>query len=433
MRRKFLAGAAVAAAVAALAACAPADGSEDGTGDTVDLTLWIYGACDSEECLEADLVAGFEQDNPGVTIEIVSQPPDNYFAALQSASVTGSGPDLAFLWPGAYLDPFKKYLLDAHEFVDSELIQESSGTAYFSEGNDNSAHVYAIPTNNQYYIGFYNKRIFEEHGLTPPTTWDELNQVCQTLKEAGVLPIISGATSGSAQFQPLTEWSFLAATFMPSQWSDLYDGTMPYNNPELQHQLEEWASLYESGYMNEDAFNAPDVDDRFAAGDAAMWFSGGSWQIPSFVDEMGEDLGVFQTPYLDESRPLTVVTAGTGYGVTTYSEHPEEAGAFLEFILSDAGQQIIADSGQPPTRPGFDTGVPAMDALAEAAAAPETVLYPMFDNFTQGPVTDAIYSDVALVLVGQMAPEEALASVDAAFASLPEDEQNIDIPLSDTK
>lgn len=428
MNRKVLATAMVALTAAALVACAPP--ADDGSAK---LKLWIYGECDPESCLEQELVDGFEEENPDVSIEIISQPPDNYFAALQSASVTGSGPDLAFLWPGAYLDPFKKYLVDANEFVSEELIRESSGTAYFSEKNDNTGHVYGIPTANQYYIGFYNKRIFKENGLNPPQTWDELKEVSQTLKDAGVLPIISGATGGSAQFQPLTEWAFLAATFKPSEWSDLYDGTMPYDNPELRHQLDEWASLYTAGYMNEDAFNAPDVDDRFANGEAAMWFNGGSWMIPDFVDQLGEDVGVFQTPYLDESRPLSVVTAGTGYGVTTYSEHQKEAGAFLEFVLSDAGQQIIADNGQPPTRPGFETGFPVMDELADAAAAPATMLYPMFDNFSQGAVTDAIFRNVALALVGQMSVEDALASVDAAFDSLPDDEKDVDVPLSDTK
>lgn len=36
---------------------------------------------------------------------------------------------------------------------------------------------------------FYNQDIFEEHGLTPPTTWDELIAVCEALDAAGIQPI----------------------------------------------------------------------------------------------------------------------------------------------------------------------------------------------------------------------------------------------------
>lgn len=37
-----------------------------------------------------------------------------------------------------------------------------------------------------------NRAIFDEHGLTPPTTWDEFNTVAQTLKDAGVTPLAHG-------------------------------------------------------------------------------------------------------------------------------------------------------------------------------------------------------------------------------------------------
>lgn len=37
-----------------------------------------------------------------------------------------------------------------------------------------------------------NKAIFEEHGLTPPKTWAEFNEVSQKLKDAGVTPLAHG-------------------------------------------------------------------------------------------------------------------------------------------------------------------------------------------------------------------------------------------------
>lgn len=37
-----------------------------------------------------------------------------------------------------------------------------------------------------------NRAIFEEHGLTPPTTWEEFNTVARTLKDAGVTPLAHG-------------------------------------------------------------------------------------------------------------------------------------------------------------------------------------------------------------------------------------------------
>ena len=53
----------------------------------------------------------------------------------------------------------------------------------------------------------------------------------------------------------------------------------------------------------------------------------------------------------------------------------------------------------------------------------------MFDNFTQPAVTDAFYRNTALVMVGEMSATDALKSMDAAFASLPEDQKNVNYGL----
>ena len=51
---------------------------------------------------------------------------------------------------------------------------------------------YGIPFRLDCKLFFYNKAIFDEHNLTPPATWDEFINVCETLKAAGVTPISFG-------------------------------------------------------------------------------------------------------------------------------------------------------------------------------------------------------------------------------------------------
>ena len=53
--------------------------------------------------------------------------------------------------------------------------------------------VYGTPLAS-YTVGIaYQKPIFAEHGLEPPTTWQELKDVAQALQDAGVTPIVLGA------------------------------------------------------------------------------------------------------------------------------------------------------------------------------------------------------------------------------------------------
>ena len=394
------------------------------------LTLWHNGSCPAGTCLVGALADAFEAANPDVAIDIVEQPSDSYFTSLLAASVTGTGPDLATMWPGGYMTAFKPYMEDIKQFVPPEHITSSIGTDYFSEGNSKANATYAAPTENQWYNGFYNKEMFAANGITEvPRTWDELAAACETLKANGVTPIVSGPGDSSAQFQPIFEFSYMATALPIEQWNDLYDGSMPYDSEVMRDQLGKWAALYEAGCYNEDAYNRPNATAAFAAGEAAMMLSAGSWNIPEMTATMGDNLGVMIPPFSDEPVASIISTAGQGIAVMTYSDQKEDAGQFVAFILSDEGQALIAQFTAP-TRPGFPSTVSQVNELIAMSTDPAMQNYPMFDNFTQPPVTDALVRNVALVLVGEMEPSDALAAMDAAFATLPEEQKNVDIGLS---
>ena len=396
--------------------------------DTV-LTLWHNGSCPAENCLVRTLAEGFQAANPGVMIDIVEQPGDAYFTALLAASVTGTGPDLATMWAGGFITPYKPYLENLVPYIPAENVASSIGTPYYAEAGDASSILYAVPTENQWYTGFYNKAIFAANGITDvPRTFDELLAACSTLKAAGVLPIISGAGTSEAQFQPSFEFSYLLTALPMSDWNSLYNGDLPYANPVLTAQLERWNGLYEAGCMNEDAFNRPDSTAAFAAGEAAMYLQSGSWSIPELKSTMGDDLGIMLPPYNVEPTNAIVSLAGGGIVMMNYSDQKEAGGQFLAYVLSDAGQTLMA-SITAPTRPGFPTSDPLINELVSLSTNPDWLNYPMFDNFTQPPVTDAFVRNVALVLVGEMKAGDALAAIDAAFASLPEDQKDVNYGL----
>jgi len=396
--------------------------------DTV-LTLWHNGSCPTENCLVRSLAEGFVAANPGITIDIVEQPNDAYFTALLAASVTGSGPDLATMWAGGYITPYKPYLEDLRTYVAAGDIASSIGTSYYAEGGDKTDILYAVPTENQWYNGYYNKAILAANGITPPRTWDELTAACETLKTAGILPIINGPSTSEAQFQPLFEFAYLATALPIDQWNGLYDGTLAYSNPALLSQLERWNALYAAGCINEDAFNHPDTQAEFAAGGAAMYFSSGSWTIPDLTAAMGDDLGIMIPPFSDTPMQNIISLAGGGLVMMNYSDQKDAAGAFLAYVLSDAGQSLMAGITAP-TRAGFPTTNPLINELVAMSTAPDWQGYPMFDNFSQPPVTDAIVRNMALVLVGEVSPADALAAADAAFASMPDDQKNVNYGLN---
>ena len=385
--------------------------------------MWGQGDCPPGNCVGAALVEAFQQANPDITIELVQQPVDGYFTNLLAQSVIGRGPDIATMWAGTYMDPFKQYMVDLHKYVPAEIIDSVNGIDYFSEGYDRTKAVYAAPNTAQWYIGYYNKKAFKDAGITSvPTTWSELEAAAKALKAKGYTPIVQGAADGGAQFASWEDWSYLAAALPVSDWSKLISGEMPYSNPVLISQLGKWNQLYKDGYFNQDAYNSPTVVQDFFAGKAGMYLGGGSWQAGEFVKAMGDDVGVMVPPYSDTPTKAAVSFAGGGYAVMNTSKNIDAAGKFAAFVLSDEGQKVIAGFDAP-TRAGFPTSNPLLNDLASLSGKADTKNYPMFDNFSQGPVTDALNRNVAQVLIGQQTPEDALAAMDAAYASLPADQK----------
>lgn len=389
------------------------------------LKMWQYGGCDGQ-CINQVLIDAFQAANPDIKIELVPQPGDSYYAALLAASLTGTGPDLATMWPGGYMTAYKPYMEDLHAFIPAENIEGSLGTDYFSEGNDSKNVLYAAPHENQWYNGYYNKKLFAQVGAEVPKSWSELAAVCEKFKAANITCIVNG--SSDAQFNPVLEFTYLATVVPLQDWGKLYNGEIRYNTPEMVAQLDKWAGLYKAGYLNADALNNPNVDEDFTSGKAAMFLGSGSWNMPDFHAAMGDDLGVMVPPYSDEPIHSISSTAGGGVAVMTYSKNKEAAGKFAAFILSDEGQKVIAGLTAP-TRAGFPAADPLINELIAISSDPAMTNVPMFDNFTQPGVTDAIYRNVALVLVNQMGSADALAAVDAAFDALPPEQKQVSITL----
>jgi ABC-type glycerol-3-phosphate transport system substrate-binding protein len=81
---------------------------------------------------------------------------------------------------------------------------------------------YAVPMDFAGIGIIYNKKIFADNGLTPPTTYRELEKVCAALKGKGVTPFAGLLKSNWSigHFITLVQTSLLAEKKMdiPASW-----------------------------------------------------------------------------------------------------------------------------------------------------------------------------------------------------------------------
>ena len=205
------------AATALLAAACGSSGGNNGSGSTsspVTLTIWHnYGTEQNATALQ-NLAKAFEKIHKNVTVNVVSQPADNYFALLQAAAVSKTGPDLAVMWTGLFTLQYKAFLTNLKgKIPDADLARIDPAALKWTSDKFNAANgPYVIPLENQFYIGFYNKADFAKAGVASvPTDWTQLFAACKKLKAAGYLPFTygNGGQPLGAEFYPWYDMSYM--------------------------------------------------------------------------------------------------------------------------------------------------------------------------------------------------------------------------------
>ncbi len=132
----------------------------------VNLTLWQnLGNGDQAQAVPV-LIKAFEKTHPGITVTNVPQPRANYFALLQAAAVSQSGPDIVNMWTGLFTMQYRSYLENLKPWVPASDIARMSGTQWSSVGFNNPSAPYVVPLQQQFYIGFYNKKLLAKAGIS---------------------------------------------------------------------------------------------------------------------------------------------------------------------------------------------------------------------------------------------------------------------------
>jgi raffinose/stachyose/melibiose transport system substrate-binding protein len=388
-----------------------------------ELTLWHNYGTEANAVATQNLVKAFQAKYPQIKINIVSQPADNYFDLLQAAAISKTGPDLATQWTGLFDLKYKDYLEPLNSYVSLDELKKLKGIDYSSLNFSPDDGVLVVPLEVQFYNGFFNKDLFTQAGLDPtkfPTNWDELFTACSKLKAAGITPFVYG-TGGQALgggFYPWYDISYLMMIYSPADWKKLYTGATPWTDPAVKAQIDKWASLFSKGCTNQDVLTNQESEAQFIAGEAAMTMEG-TWEIAKFQEQMGDKVDVFIPPFTPDAIKGVVEYGGDGFSMTSYSQHKEQAAAFLAFLASDEAQPIVADSGLIPAKEGFSTDSRMAKALLAFAAEKGFTRYPMIDNVIQPEVGDAGTQVFNAAFGAAMTVDEALQNLHDTLMQLP--------------
>ncbi len=432
MRRWILvAGVAVLAMLGA--ACSSSSGGSSSSSGPVTLTIWHnYGTEQNATALK-NLAAAFHKLHPNVTVNVVSQPATNYFALLQAAAVSKTGPDLAVMWTGLFTLQYKDFLTNLQGKIPASALARIDPDALKWTSNDFNASngPYVIPLENQFYIGFYNKAAFAKAGVSSvPTDWSQLFAACKKLKAAGYMPMTygNGGQPLGAEFYPWYDMSYMMIGSYPvSEWQKLYSGQIPWTSPTVSAQLSTWSKLKSSGCTNSDVLTKTDNLGDFETGKAAMMIDG-TWDTQKFTSALGNKVAAFVPPFSDTPIKGVVDFAGDGLSMTTYAKHPTQALQFLTFMTTPAAAKIINAAGLIPAIKGTSTSNPVNQQMLNFVSQDHLTVYPMLDNVVQPEVVTTGSKVLPSVLNGSMTPSAALQNMQTTFGQLPSTSRGTSYP-----
>jgi ABC-type glycerol-3-phosphate transport system substrate-binding protein len=418
----LVAGVAVAAMLAT--ACSSGGTSSNSASGPVTLTVWEnYGTEQNATALK-NMAAAFHKLHPNITVNVVSQPADNYFALLQAAAVSKTGPDLAVMWTGLFTLQYKDFLTNLQGKVPAAALARIDPDALKWTSNDfnPSNGPYVIPLENQFYIGFYNKADFAKAGVTSvPTDWNQLFAACQKLKAAGYMPMTygNGGQPLGAEFYPWYDMSYMMIGSYPvTQWQKLYSGQIPWTSPTVSAQLSTWAKLKSSGCTNSDVLTKTNNLGDFETGKAAMMIDG-TWDTQKFTSALGDKVAAFVPPFSNAPIKGVVDFAGDGLSMTTYTKHPTQAAQFLTFMTTQQAGAIVNAAGLIPAIKGMSTSNPVNQQMLDFVSQDHLTAYPMLDNVVQPEVVTTGSKVLPSVLNDSMAPSAALQNMQTTFGQLP--------------
>lgn len=302
-------------------ASASAEPLADGPA-TGSLTVWAMGA-EGEKLPE--LLKGFQEQNPDVTVEVTPVPWDSAHDKFTSAIAAGTAPDVAQVgstWMAEFVG------LDALEPTPSQIATDD----YFAGALDSvtvDGTVYGVPWYVETRVVFYRKDLAEKAGITePPTDWEGLLALAQAFQQK------ADATWGIS-LQPGGQGSW--QTLMPLIWSnggDVVDEAgIAFTFESAPN--EEALAYYQSYFTGKVANPAPAdgvTEQDFVSGAVPMFISG-PWMM-SAVEALGGDgfadkYGVFVMPQKETSASFL---GGANLGVFHGTKNRDAAWKLVQHL-----------------------------------------------------------------------------------------------------
>ena len=273
-------------------------------------------------------IAEFNKLYPNITIEHSSMGDyDGVRDQIKTQLTAGEQPNIAYCYPDhVALYNVAKKVIPLDSFINSTAeVTDALGNktvlgltaeqkadfipGYYAEGAafDTKGTMYTLPMSKSTEALYYNKSFFEQNGLTVPTTWDEMEALCQKIKEIDPNCVPLGYDSEA-------NWFITMCEQYGSDYTSLDENEhFKFDNETNRSFVKKFRDWHQKGYVTTEAIYGSYTSGLFTATEGQRCYmvigstGGASYQTPPTVD--GQPLfetGMATPPQVDPSAPKVI-------------------------------------------------------------------------------------------------------------------------------
>lgn len=293
--------------------------------DNIRLVQWYhqYGEEGTQDAVSR-YAEQYTAENPNVEIEINWYVGD-YAPALAAQLLTDEAPDI-FEQGGVTLDQVEQGQVAALDDLYTDELKEDFGEANLASATINGS-VYWVKMLTDTGGVYYKKSVFEENGITVPTTIDELIAATSTLGSGRTKGLFIGNDGGYGALAGPLLWS-AGGSFLTA------DNKPGFNTERVAASWGKLKELSDTGALLLGSTTDYWQPDAFIQGATAMQWTG-LWAFPAISAEFGDDLGVFAWPQSDAEGTSSTFWGGWGECVSAKSANLDAAKAFVKWMWID--------------------------------------------------------------------------------------------------
>jgi multiple sugar transport system substrate-binding protein len=375
IRRWAVVGAVSALSALTLAACGSSGGGSGGDKNTLSLVAADYGTGPANTSAKywQGIAADFHKANPSITVKVKVVNWNDFDTQIKTAVQNKKNPDIT---EG---DFFPDYAQEGLLYKASEVMTNTSNLVpVFAKLGSYKGTQYGIPFTTSSRTLFYNKKLFQQAGISsPPQTWADVKADALKIKAAGKIGFGLPLGSEEAQAESLLWMLGNNGNFTDKQ------GAYTINSQANIETFQFLKDLVKSGATepNPGNKNRTDLWKQFAQGDIGM-INGSPALIPIIKEgKVLSDSDWTSVPIAGKNGPLT-----STLGVCDFTQAFKNGGGakqaaikkFLDFAYADKYQ--VQFDKEYSLLPATTSGVNALTSDQTFApflkALPNAVQYP---------------------------------------------------------